>query len=312
MTEARSSNPPDVGIVVLNYNNYEDTKKCLASLRKLNYPNFEVLLVDNGSADSSSRRLAKEFPEAILTETGKNLGYTGGNNLGIKEALARGADIILALNNDVVVVTPGLLNHIVEVMVGNPRVGIVGPRVRDYADPSRRSDIYDRSRFYRLIDFFCLRPRKRLCVSPCGLRMNSVDRVSGGAIAFSRQFLEEVGLFDERFFMYCEEIDLAFRGILAGYDVIHIDDDRVQILHKTKRTNVPPWVWYYISRNMFLLARKLFRGFKKYFIFLLYSMVIWKRALSLSLHRDARGARGCLVGWWDGLLGRTGMRTGEI
>lgn len=312
MTETRSSNPPHVGIVVLNYNNYADTKECLTSLQKLNYPNFEVLLVDNGSADSLGQTLAKEFPEVILIETGKNLGYAGGNNLGIKEARARGADIILVLNNDVVVVSPGLMNHIVEMMVGNPRVGIVGPRVRDYADPGRRSDVYDRSRFFRLIDFFCLHPWKRLCVSPCGLRMNSVDRVSGCAIAFSRQFLEEVGLFDERFFMYSEEIDLAFRGILAGYDVIHIDDDRVQVLHKTKRTNVPPRVWYYISRNMFLLSRKLFRGFKKYFIFFLYSMVIWKRALDLSLHRDAGGARGCLVGWWDGLLGRTGMRISGI
>ena len=102
-------NPPSISIVVLNWNGRDDTLACLESVERISYPNFRVIVVDNGSADNSVAAIRAAFPKVELIETHANLGFSGGNNVGIKRALEHGADYVLLLNNDTVV-DPGLLD----------------------------------------------------------------------------------------------------------------------------------------------------------------------------------------------------------
>ena len=94
---------PKVAVIILNWNGKEDTLECLASVKKLDYSNYEIVLVDNGSVDDSVDAISKQYPDMTLLQTGENLGYAGGNNVGIRWALEQGADYILLLNNDTIV-----------------------------------------------------------------------------------------------------------------------------------------------------------------------------------------------------------------
>ena len=94
---------PKVSIIILTWNSYDVTRDCLLSLRKIDYPAFEVVLVDNGSVDGSGKKLAQDFPEVRVILNEKNLGFTGGNNVGMRDVLARGTDYLLLLNNDTIV-----------------------------------------------------------------------------------------------------------------------------------------------------------------------------------------------------------------
>src|SRR5258708_33968107 len=94
-----SSDQPKVSIVILNWNSYEVTRDCFLSLRKLAYPNFEVVLVDNGSIDSSAEKLAQEFPETRVIKNDQNLGFTGGDNTGMRDEPRRGSVSPLLLMN---------------------------------------------------------------------------------------------------------------------------------------------------------------------------------------------------------------------
>src|SRR5512141_114352 len=91
---------PRVAIIVLNWNGWRDTIECLESLQRLTYPNYQVVVVDNGSTDNSVEHIRKAYPRVRLLETGKNLGWSGGNNIGIKYALGQETEYIHLLNND--------------------------------------------------------------------------------------------------------------------------------------------------------------------------------------------------------------------
>ena len=104
---------PKVSIIVLNLNGFDDTRECLYSLQQINYGNFEIVVVDNGSTDGSEKKLRKEFPQLTILQSGVNLGYTGGNNIGIKYALKHEADHLFILNNDTLV-DHNFLGYLVE------------------------------------------------------------------------------------------------------------------------------------------------------------------------------------------------------
>ncbi len=123
---------PLVHISILNWNNAPDTLACLDSVFALDYPNFRVLVVDNGSTDDSVEAIRGRYPALEILQTGANLGYAGGNNAGIRQILAAGAEYVCLLNNDTMV-APDFLSALVGAM-DDPEVGIAGPLVY-YADP---------------------------------------------------------------------------------------------------------------------------------------------------------------------------------
>jgi GT2 family glycosyltransferase len=120
-----------VHIVVLNYNGYEDTISCVDSLLKIQYENYKIIVVDNASTNDHSA-LQQNLPsEIILLQSGKNLGYAGGNNVGIRWALENDADYVCVLNNDTEV-DPAFLKQLVDFAEANPDCGMVGPAILEF------------------------------------------------------------------------------------------------------------------------------------------------------------------------------------
>ena len=127
---------PLVAVVLLNWNRPADTIDCLSSLDELDYPRVHAIVVDNGSTDGSVDRIRAARPDVEIIEAGRNGGFSGGNNLGVRRALEVGARYVWLLNNDTIV-TPGSLSALVARAEADPRVGIVGSVLHEHDAPER-------------------------------------------------------------------------------------------------------------------------------------------------------------------------------
>jgi GT2 family glycosyltransferase len=242
-----------VGIVVLNYNGREDTLECVRSLARIAYPAWRLTLVDNGSTVRIKDDVLAILPGARVIERDVNEGFTGGNNIGARAALADGADGVLLLNNDTVV-DPGFLDPLVEAMRLDPRVGMATPKIYCYdsravlwgygaridrttgRSPHIGTDETDRGQFDRI---------------------EEVDRITGCAMFVRRELFERVGFLDDRFFIYEEEIDWCLRARRAGYRLRVVPQSI--IWHKGHRDSGRigrPFMTYLQTRNHLLLIRK--------------------------------------------------------
>ena len=204
-----------VCIVVLNWNGWQDTIGCVESLMRLDYANFCVLVVDNGSTDGSQLHLKTALPNTELLQTGANLGFGGGCNVGMRHALAAGADYVWLVNSDATV-APGALTALVQVAEKNPAVGAVGSVVLE-AGSVDQVQLWGGGRVNLWLG------RSSHCVSPGG-----IDFVSGASMLLRRAAIEGVGLFDDaNYFMYWEDTDLGFRLRKAGWQLAVAADSRL-------------------------------------------------------------------------------------
>lgn len=208
---------PRVSIVTLNWRGVEDTLSCLESLRDLAYPNFFVLVVDNGSGDDSVVRIADRYPDLDLLETGANLGFAGGCNVGIRRALEQGADYVWLLNSDTWV-DPRALDALVACAEQDPRLGAVGSVIRDQGEPE-----HVLAWGGGWVDLRFGRPSHAL--SPVAGR--DLDYLTGASLLLRACALQDVGLLDEQFFLYWEETDLCFRLRARGWKLGVAEDSRV-------------------------------------------------------------------------------------
>lgn len=243
---------PSIVVVVLNWNGGVETLQCLESLARARCPNCSVLVVDNGSTDDSLTKVWAAYPWVQTIETGENLGYAGGNNVGIKYALDEGADYIVILNNDAVV-KPDAIEKAVRVaeMLGDS-VGVVGFATYYYAEPDT---------------LHCLGLNAGLhggFYVPSVAKMEEseflhIGSAYGCAMLLTRGLLEAVGLFDERFFLMHEELDLCARAQRAGFAIVGATGARV--LHRGSASFgglESPLRLFYLVRNWPLYARKRF------------------------------------------------------
>jgi len=125
---------PSVAVIVLNWNGIDDTLECLRSLARVDYPTCEIVVVDNGSRTSPRQTILGEFPAVTYLETGRNLGYAGGNNIGIRHALKRGHDYVLVLNNDTAV-EPDVLRRAVAVAESDASIAALSVKITSWNDP---------------------------------------------------------------------------------------------------------------------------------------------------------------------------------
>lgn len=250
-----TSGSPSVSIVVLNWNGWRDTLRCLASLDKLDYGNYKILVVDNASTDGSEARIRAARPDVELIQTGTNLGYAGGNNVGISLSLKRDADYVWILNNDTVV-HPNALDAAVAVAESKRDAGIIGSSQFASLTPWQEAELYPTAvRHLRYRDVVVVCSGHREAVGPS---FHRVGHVNGAALLFRSRMLQEVGSFDEQYFHYAEDLDLSERVSRAGWDVMlacnsHIWHARGSSLHSQS-----PQAVYYQVRNLLLMRRKLF------------------------------------------------------
>lgn len=242
---------PKVIIIVLNWNGRQDTAECLESLKGLNYPNFEVIIVDNASKDGSQEYFRDAFPEAILVENSENLGFTGGFNVGIQKALQRGAVYVLCLNNDTIL-DSDFIKELVAVGERRDDAGGLCPKEYDYNYPNRlvyvggrvgaiKSKLYgfgeiDRGQYDEEKETYML---------------------CGAAMMLKTKALLNIGLFDPDYFYNTEDKDLAIRLMRGGYKLIYVP--RAKLWHKRRGSTggrITPLTAYFSARNSLLFVRK--------------------------------------------------------
>jgi GT2 family glycosyltransferase len=243
--------PPRVVIVVLNWNKPDDTIECVSSCLEVDYDNFETIIVDNHS-DHPVDVFTTKFPGIRVLRNSENLGFTGGNNAGIAEALSRGADYVFMLNNDIVV-EKSVLKELLKAVETRPDAGIVGPKVL-YYDDRRLINSMGTS-----INWFRSRPEAGFYNRPdegISGELRESDVIHGCALLVSADFIRKTGVFDEKFFIFHEETDWCFRSLRAGRKNIVVPSARVY--HKESKTmrEFSLLTHYYSTRNFLYMSRK--------------------------------------------------------
>jgi GT2 family glycosyltransferase len=233
-----------VGVVVLNWNGWRDTLDCVASLQQMDYPNFDLIVVDNGSSDDSVQRIVAHQPAVKLLQTGLNLGFGGGCNVGIRHVLAAGAECIWLINSDATVAADAL-SALVAVLQGNPSLGAVGSLLFD-ADGVDQIQLWGGGR----VSLWSGRSRHQR--APAVL-----DFVSGASMLLRREALQQVGLFDEQsFFMYWEDTDLGVRLRQAGWHLGVAERSRVWHKQSASLGRGSPILDHYFTRSALRFFRK--------------------------------------------------------
>lgn len=200
---------PEIAIIILNWNGLENTRECLNSLKKINYPNFKIILVDNGSHNNEGAILKNEYADfIILIQNEKNLGFAEGNNIGIEKAL-RDSEIkyVLTLNNDTIVDE----NFITEALkkFGDSKIKMVAPKIMNYYQKNKIDCLG--IQFTKSGLSFDIKNNNAVLFAPCG-----------AAAFYTRDLLENLKsqdgyYFDPDFFAYAEDLDLGFRARLQDF-----------------------------------------------------------------------------------------------
>jgi GT2 family glycosyltransferase len=203
--------------VVLSWNGREDTLRCLDSLTRVRYPALGIVCVDNGSTDGSQRAVRERFPRVVLIEAGANLGYSGGNNLGLRHALEHGARWVALVNNDATV-APDVIDGFERAARDRPLAGILAGKV--YFAEQPQMIWFAGQRVSELLGYSG-RPRGYgRADGPRYSRIQPTGRAVGALMAISREAIEAVGLLDEDLFVYVEDVDWALRIRRAGFEVV--------------------------------------------------------------------------------------------
>ena len=219
----------------------------------MSYPNFDVVVVDNGSSDDSSARLKEEFPAIKLFASKENLGFTGGNNLGIEHVLANGAAYVLLLNNDTVV-DESFLDELVRVGETSTRIGILGPKIFYASEPKRIWYAGGKVRYGRGSCDHVGKDQfdKDGSFSSTG----ATDFISGCAMMIKSAVLRDIGLLDSKLFIYWEDNDFCMRARNAGYSCVFVP--AALVWHKISRTCGPESAFslYLSTRNQLTWTAK--------------------------------------------------------
>jgi len=258
-------NIPLVTILILNWNGKKDTLPCLESLQKLTYP-AQILLIDNGSTDGSVKEIRASFPDIEIVETGENLGFAEGNNVGIRMALSRGAEYVLLLNNDTVV-EPNLIEGFLESFSSHRQAGIVGGKIVLYDHPElldHWGGIWNPKK--GVFDFVGMREQESVWTKSV-----SIDYVCGAAFMVKREVFEKIGLLEKKFFVLWEEADFCLRAKRSGFDSCTALGTKIR--HKVSVSFVggKPHSTYFWWRNRLLWIQRNCTGVEK--------LSLWRRVL---------------------------------
>jgi len=211
---------PKVACVLINWNGWQDTVECLDALGQCSYANLNVIVVDNGSTNDSVARIRAAYPDILLLESAKNLGFASGNNIGIRYALTKSADYIWLLNNDTKP-APDALSALIAKALTNPAIGAVAS-ICYYAHAPEIVQSWAGARVNLWIGY------ARNSTKP--QNDDWFQALYGASILLACTAMQDVGLLDEGFFHYWEETELCLRLRKGGWQLVAAPDSRV--LHK--------------------------------------------------------------------------------
>jgi hypothetical protein len=327
----------EVYILILNYNGWRDTVECLESVQRLTYPNYRIVVIDNGSTDGSMDKIkawaAGELPvesrfftydpstkpvrwieydrisaeagglpeleaeldplppngRMVLIQTGANLGYAGGNNVGIRYALARGADYIWLLNNDTVA-DRDALTEMVRLAESDEKIGMVGSKLLYYDRPNVIQGagggwfdwyfkIYgwleeDRGQWDKIFD---------------------LGYVAGASLLAKTSLIKSVGMMLESFFMYGEDVEWQIRVKHSGYRLVYCPRSRVWHKENASSGYKSPFVEYYATRNSLWIVRRYYPWRLPVAIFF-HLLRVGRRVFTGKLQRAAAVLKGIALG----------------
>nr|WP_299340729.1 glycosyltransferase family 2 protein [Allomuricauda sp.] len=258
---------PLVSIITINYNESGVTLELLESIRKLSYPNIEVLVVDNASPNDTPDVIKENYPEIKLIKSPENLGFAGGNNLGVKEAKG---EYLLFINNDTIV-PEGFIEPLVETLQSDETIGMVSPKIKFHWDTT-------------LIQYAGYTAMNKWTIRNNSIGYHQTDNgdydvagetesIHGAAMMVPKRVVDKVGMMTEIYFLYYEEHDWAEMVKRAGYRIFY--QPKSYILHKESVSTgkFSPLKTYYISRNRILFARRNFKSLEL-FVSLLFQCFV--------------------------------------
>lgn len=294
------SRKPRVSIIILNWNSYEVTMDCLLSLQKIDYSNFEIVVVDNGSVDGSPEKLLENAPEIRMIRNAANLGFAGGCNMGMRDALRRGTDYVLLLNNDTIV-APDFLTRLVNVTESDEKIGAASPKVLFFDHPDRLNYAGGEHRRWRLF------PKM------IGLRqlddgrydnIREVSFLTGCAFLIKAGVVRKIGVLEEIYFHFYEDIEWSLRVLKAGYKTFYVP--AAKIWHKehyvTDRNQQNGFIEFNLARANIIFARK--HVPLKLWPFKMPFFGAWMiyRTLVFSSRRDWQRVMSLYKGFWAGCV----------
>ncbi len=290
-----------ISIISVNYNGFALTAAMIDSLRRHVTTPLEIVVVDNGSARDEAALLRERYPDITVLRSDENLGFAGGNNLGIRTATG---DCLLLLNNDTEV-TDDTLHHLAETLDADPSIGAVCPKIRFWAPP-------------QAIQFAGYTPLTRITLRNGLIGFGQPDDgfydsphetpyAHGAAMMVRREAVGKAGPMPEEYFLYYEELDWSERIREAGYRIVY--DPRATVFHKESATTgqQSPLRSYYLTRNRLLFARRNRRGAaRRLSIIYQLGVALPKSVAAALLHGRRDLAAAALRGCRDFLRHKTG------
>jgi len=242
---------PLIYVIIVNWQRPDDTIACVRSIQREEILDLRLLVVDNGSEDDSVQQISAACPTAALLSLPQNVGFAGGYNAGIDDALTQGADYVFLLNNDTVV-EAGAMAALIQTLEQDKRWAIAVPKICYYDRPDR---IWAAGARW---DFFP--PRVKMVGfgrrdGPRYSGQHELEYATGCALLCRRDVIEAVGGFDPDFVNYQEDYDFCYRVREVGYRLVYVP--QAVILHKVSRSlgTASPTRWHYLGRNTVLFYR---------------------------------------------------------
>ena len=293
---------PLVSIIILNWNGLEDTIECLESLKKITYPNYEVIVADNGSTGNDAQVLEEKFGDYIhLIVNDRNYGFAGGNNIGMRYALGNSnSDYLLLLNNDTIV-APEFLAEMVKVAESDPAIGAAVAKIYLYHRPNRLETVGSKINMWRGQCFRIGWMRKDTGQYE---EVKELDAAATNSFLITKGIVQNIGFFDESYFIYLDDADYCVRVRRAGYKIVYVP--KAKIWHKVGKSSrrVTGLPYYYLARNNFRFMRKhatrwQYRCFLVYF----FAFHLWLMTVAYLVYfRSLRVLLGFYRGVRDGLF----------
>lgn len=253
---------PKVSIIILNWNGWQDTLECLGSLFQIIYPNFEIVIVDNGSSDDSVSRINEylfknKIQNSKFITLDSNLGFSGGNNVGIKYAVKNSADYVFLLNNDTVV-EKKFLTELVKTAENNKDFGLIGPKI--YFWPSTKPERIwftgGKVNWLKTKGTHINYNAEDSQEEKKSFGLIKADYITGCGILIRKEVIQKIGVLSEDYFLYYEDTDYCVRAKKAGWECGI--EPKSHIWHKVSRSTkeLSLSYLYYHARNGLLMAKR--------------------------------------------------------